>query len=55
MFRGFFEGRYIFDSVTGFLRYASPSAAGGYGPNTVVESNETNNCTPTSTTNTSMP
>src|SRR5262245_7966998 len=23
IFRGFFEGRYIFDSVTGFLRYAS--------------------------------
>src|SRR5262245_51846970 len=35
VFRGFFEGRYIFDSVTGFLRYASPAAAGGYGPNTV--------------------
>ena len=32
VFRGFFEGRYIFDSVTGFLRYASPSAAGGFGP-----------------------
>ena len=28
VFRGFFEGRYIFDSVTGFLRYASPAAAG---------------------------
>ncbi len=28
IFRGFFEGRYIFDSVTGFLRYAS---AGGRG------------------------
>ena len=26
VFRGFFEGRYIFDSVTGFLRYASPAA-----------------------------
>jgi Carboxypeptidase regulatory-like domain/TonB-dependent Receptor Plug Domain len=35
VFRGFFDGRYIFDSVTGFLRYASPAAAGGYGPNTV--------------------
>jgi len=35
VFRGFFEGRYIFDSVTGFLRYASPAAAGGFGPNTV--------------------
>src|SRR5438445_2137976 len=32
VFRGFFEGRYIFDSVTGFLRYASPAAAGGFGP-----------------------
>jgi Carboxypeptidase regulatory-like domain/TonB-dependent Receptor Plug Domain len=32
IFRGFFEGRYIFDSVTGFLRYASPAAAGGFGP-----------------------
>ena len=35
VFRGFFTGRYIFDSVTGFLRYASPAASGGYGPNTV--------------------
>ncbi len=35
VFRGFFEGRYIFDSVTGFLRYASPAAAGGFGPRTV--------------------
>jgi outer membrane receptor protein involved in Fe transport len=35
IFRGFFEGRYIFDSVTGFLRYASPAAPGGYGPYTV--------------------
>ncbi|HEX5834662.1 MAG TPA: TonB-dependent receptor [Pyrinomonadaceae bacterium] len=35
VFRGFFTGRYIFDSVTGFLRYASPAAAGGFGPNTV--------------------
>ncbi len=34
VFRGFFEGRYIFDSVTGFLRYASPASLGaGYGPN----------------------
>ncbi|HUR37154.1 MAG TPA: TonB-dependent receptor [Terriglobales bacterium] len=32
VFRGFFEGRYIFDSVTGFLRYASPAGA-GFGPN----------------------
>lgn len=35
VFRGFFTGRYLFDSVTGFLRYASPAAAGGYGPDTV--------------------
>src|SRR5882762_5167290 len=34
VFRGFFNGRYIFDSVTGFLRYASPPAAGGFGPKT---------------------
>jgi hypothetical protein len=33
VFRGFFQGRYIFDSVTGFLRYASPAALGaGFGP-----------------------
>jgi len=32
VFRGFFTGRYIFDSVVGFLRYASPDAAGGFGP-----------------------
>src|SRR5581483_7035426 len=34
VFRGFFTGRYIFDSVTGFLRYASPAAPGGFGPAT---------------------
>jgi hypothetical protein len=34
VFRGFFTGRYIFDSVAGFLRYASPAAAGGFGPRT---------------------
>jgi len=34
VFRGFFEGRYIFDSVTGFLRYATPGGPGsGFGPN----------------------
>ena len=33
VFRGFFTGRYIFDSVNGFLRYASPAALGaGFGP-----------------------
>jgi hypothetical protein len=41
VFRGFFQGRYIFDSVTGFLRYASPAAAGGFGPSTVGCSNGT--------------
>ncbi len=35
VFRGFFTGRYIFDSVTGFLRYASPAATNGFGPNAV--------------------
>lgn len=35
VFRGFFTGRYLFDSVGGFLRYSSAPAAGGYGPNTV--------------------
>ena len=32
VFRGFFQGRYIFDSVTGFLRYASPGLGAGFGP-----------------------
>ena len=41
IFRGFFQGRYIFDSVTGFLRYASPAAAGGFGPDAVGCSNGT--------------
>jgi Carboxypeptidase regulatory-like domain/TonB-dependent Receptor Plug Domain len=35
VFRGFFTGRYLFSSVAGFLRYASPAAAGGFGPNTL--------------------
>jgi hypothetical protein len=39
VFRGFFEGKYLFDSVTGFLRYASPAAPGGFGPNTIACSN----------------
>ena len=39
IFRGFFEGRYIFDSVTGFLRYASAPAPGGFGPFTAGCSN----------------
>jgi Carboxypeptidase regulatory-like domain/TonB-dependent Receptor Plug Domain len=32
IFRGFFGGRYIFDSPVGFMRYASPDAPGGFGP-----------------------
>ena len=39
VFRGFFTGRYLFDSVAGFLRYASPAAPGGFGPSTVGCSN----------------
>jgi hypothetical protein len=39
VFRGFFEGRYIFDSVPGFLRYTSPAAPGGFGPFTFGCSN----------------
>ena len=39
VFRVFFEGRYIFDGVPGFLRYASPAAPGGFGPFTVGCSN----------------
>lgn len=40
IFRGFFTGRYIFDTVVGFLRYASPAAMGaGFGPTTVSCSN----------------
>jgi len=39
VFRGFFKGRYLFDSVPGFLRYASPAAPGGFGPYTVACSN----------------
>jgi len=39
VFRGFFEGRYIFDSVPGFLRYSSAPAPGGFGPFTIGCSN----------------
>jgi Carboxypeptidase regulatory-like domain/TonB-dependent Receptor Plug Domain/TonB dependent receptor len=39
VFRGFFTGRYLFDSVAGFLRYASPAKPGGFGPNTIGCSN----------------
>ena len=38
VFRGFFTGRYLFDSVTGFLHYADNSGVPGTGP-TVVECN----------------
>jgi hypothetical protein len=41
VFRGFFTGRYLFDSVVGFLRYTSPAAAGGFGPRTAGCSNGT--------------
>jgi len=35
IFRGFFTGRYIFDSPTGFLHYASdPTLGPGFGPTT---------------------
>src|SRR5215510_5126788 len=33
VFRGFFTGRYIFDSTAGFLRYSSAPAANGFGRN----------------------
>jgi hypothetical protein len=39
VFRGFFNGRYLFSTVGGFLRYASPAAPGGFGPNAVSCSN----------------
>jgi hypothetical protein len=32
VFRGFFEGRYLFSDTVGFLRYASAAAPGGFGP-----------------------
>ncbi len=37
IFRGFFKGRYIFDSVVGFLHYASPQTpfVAGFGPTAV--------------------
>ena len=41
IFRGFFKGRYLFDSVTGFLRYTSPAAPAAIGPQTVGCSNGT--------------
>ena len=42
IFRGFFTGRYIFDSVTGFLHYSTPAAMGpGFGPTAAECSNGT--------------
>lgn len=41
VFRGFFTGRYIFDSVNGFIRYASTPAANGFGPNAMLCPNGT--------------
>ena len=42
VFRGFFTDRYIFDSVLGFLHYASPASLGpGYGPATAECANGT--------------
>ena len=43
VFRGFFTGRYLFGSVPGFLRYASPAAPGGFGPGTISCSTATFN------------
>jgi carboxypeptidase family protein len=46
IFRGFFQGRYLFDSVVGFLHYASPASMGtGFGPTTVECSNTTTGVT----------
>jgi hypothetical protein len=41
VFRGFFQGRYLFGTASGFLRYASPAGPGGFGPNAVACSNGT--------------
>jgi Carboxypeptidase regulatory-like domain/TonB-dependent Receptor Plug Domain len=41
IFRGFFTTRYLFDSVTGFLRYTSAPAPGGFGPQTIACSDGT--------------
>ena len=41
VFRGFFTGRYLFDSPAGFLRYASAAGPGGFGPNTQSCANTT--------------
>ncbi|HWZ44576.1 MAG TPA: hypothetical protein VNW97_13960, partial [Candidatus Saccharimonadales bacterium] len=42
VFRGFFTGRYIFDTVDGFLHFASPASMGpGFGPTTAACSDGT--------------
>jgi hypothetical protein len=42
VFRGFFTGRYLFDSVDGFLHYAAPASRGaGFGPTTAACSDST--------------
>src|SRR4029077_16796603 len=44
VFRGFFNGRYIFGDVVGFLHYASPASMGaGFGPTPVECTNGTFN------------
>lgn len=55
VFRGFFLGRYLFDSPVGFLRYASPAAPGGFGPSTVACSNGTYVTAPTTCTGPATP
>ena len=59
VFRGFFTGRYLFNSANGFLRYASPAAPGGFGPDTQGCSDGTFVTAPTAcgvgTTNTGTP
>ncbi|MBI1750738.1 MAG: TonB-dependent receptor [Acidobacteria bacterium] len=55
VFRGFFTGRYLFDSAVGFLRYASPAAPGGFGPNTVACSDGTYVTSPTTCTGPATP
>ena len=60
VFRGFFTSRYIFDSPTGFLHYASPATLGaGFGPNIAACSNGTyvaaTAACPTGTTKTGGP
>lgn len=59
VFRGFFQGRYIFGDTLGFLRYASPAAPGGFGPATQGCSNGTFVTAPTAcpagTTNSGTP